>query len=151
MKTMTMASAIAEAHAEEMARDERVFVLGEDVGKMGGAFYATEGLFERFGPSRVIDMPISEAGIVGTAIGAALSGMRPVAEIQYIEFLGYMDPLINHAAKFHYMSRNSSIICHEIKYACPWSCACRMEASWVTLRRIPSISKHGSCTHLGSG
>lgn len=106
MKAMTMASAIAEAQAEEMARDERVLVLGEDVGKMGGVFYATEGLFERFGPNRVIDMPISEAGIVGTAIGAALSGMRPVAEIQYIEFLGYMDPLINHAAKFHYMSRN---------------------------------------------
>ena len=106
MKTMTMASAIAEAQAEEMARDESVFVLGEDVGRMGGAFYATEGLFERFGPDRVIDMPISEAAIVGTAIGAALAGMRPVAEIQYIEFLDYMDPLINHAAKFHYMSRN---------------------------------------------
>ena len=106
MKTMTMASAIAEAQAEEMARDESVFVLGEDVGRMGGAFYATEGLFERFGPERVIDMPISEAAIVGTAIGAALAGMRPVAEIQYIEFLDYMDPLINHAAKFHYMSRN---------------------------------------------
>ncbi len=106
MKTMTMASAIAEALAEEMTRDERVFVLGEDVGKMGGAFYATEGLFEQFGPDRVIDMPISEAAIVGTAIGAALAGMRPVAEIQYIEFLAYMDPLINHAAKFHYMSRN---------------------------------------------
>ena len=105
MKTMTLAGAIAEAQAEEMERDERVFVLGEDVGKMGGAFYATEGLFQRFGPDRIIDMPISEAAIVGAAIGAALAGMRPVAEVQYIEFLDYMDPLINHVAKFHYMSR----------------------------------------------
>jgi pyruvate/2-oxoglutarate/acetoin dehydrogenase E1 component len=102
---MTMAQAIADAHAEEMERDNRVFVLGEDVGVMGGAFNATEGLFQKFGPQRVIDMPIAEAGILGTAIGAALAGMRPVAEIQYIEFLGYLDPLVNHAAKLHYMSR----------------------------------------------
>jgi pyruvate dehydrogenase E1 component beta subunit len=100
-----MAQAIAEAQAEEMERDERVFVLGEDVGIMGGAFSATEGLFARFGPHRVIDMPVAEAGILGAAIGAALAGMRPVAEIQYIEFLGYLDPLVNHAAKIHYMSR----------------------------------------------
>ena len=104
MKTLTMAGAVAEALAEEMERDPKVFVLGEDVGKMGGAFEATAGLFERFGADRVIDTPVSEAGIVGAAIGAALAGMRPVAEVQYIEFLGYIDPLINHMAKIPYMS-----------------------------------------------
>ena len=104
MKTLTMAGAVAEALAEEMERDGKVFVLGEDVGKMGGAFDATAGLFERFGADRVIDTPVSEAGIVGAAVGAALAGMRPVAEVQYIEFLGYIDPLINHMAKIPYMS-----------------------------------------------
>ena len=104
MKTLTMAGAVAEAQAEEMERDESVFVLGEDVGIMGGAFDATAGLYEKFGADRVMDTPVSEAGIVGAAIGAALAGMRPVAEVQYIEFLGYIDPLINHMAKIPYMS-----------------------------------------------
>ncbi|HET6486652.1 MAG TPA: alpha-ketoacid dehydrogenase subunit beta [Spirochaetia bacterium] len=105
MSMMSMAQAISEAQAEEMERDERVFVLGEDVGVMGGAFNATDGLFKRFGCKRVIDMPISEAGILGAGIGAALAGMRPVVEMQYGEFLGYMDPLANHMSKMHYMTR----------------------------------------------
>ena len=104
MKTVTYAKAIAEAQAEEMARDEAVFVIGEDIGRLGGAFGATAGLRDRFGPKRVIDAPISEAAIVGVAAGAAFADMRPIAEIQYIDFLAYMDPLINHVAKFRYMS-----------------------------------------------
>lgn len=104
MKIITYAQAIADAQAEEMERDEDVFVIGEDIGRLGGAFGATAGLRERFGSKRVIDAPVSEAAIVGTVIGAAFAGMRPIAEIQYIEFLAYIDPLVNHAAKFHLMS-----------------------------------------------
>src|SRR5271169_3602872 len=101
---MTFSEAIALATKEEMRRDDRVFVLGEDVGYYDGAFFATKGLFAEFGSNRVVDTPISEAGIVGAAFGAALAGLRPIAEVQYIEFLGYMDPLINHVAKTHFMS-----------------------------------------------
>ena len=104
VRTITFAQAVAEAQAEEMAHDERVFVVGEDVGRLGGAFAATEGLRDRFGPQRVIDSPISEAAIAGVGIGAAFAGMRPIVEIQYIDFLAYIDPLINHGAKFRYMS-----------------------------------------------
>ena len=104
MKILTYAQAIAEAQAEEMARDESIFVIGEDIGRLGGAFGATVGLRERFGPRRVIDAPVSETAIVGVVIGAAFAGMRPIAEVQYIDFLAYMDPLINHAAKFRYIS-----------------------------------------------
>lgn len=104
MKIVTYAQAIADAQAEEMERDETIFVIGEDIGRLGGVFGATAGLRERFGSGRVIDAPVSEAAIVGVVIGAAFAGMRPIAEVQYIEFLAYMDPLINHAAKFRYMS-----------------------------------------------
>jgi len=107
MKIITYAQAIAEAQAEEMERDEAVFVVGEDIGRLGGAFGATAGLRERFGPKRVIDAPISEAAIAGVGIGAAFAGMRPIVEIQYIDFLAYIDPLVNHAAKFRYMSGGS--------------------------------------------
>jgi len=104
MKTLTFAQAIAEAQAEEMARDERVFVIGEDVGRQGGAFGQTEGLRERFGDKRVICAPISEAAIQGVGIGAAFADMRPIVEQQYIDFLAYIDPLINLMAKFRFMS-----------------------------------------------
>ena len=101
---MTFSESIALAQREEMQRDDNVIVLGEDVGYYDGAFFATKGLFREFGGERVIDTPISEAGIVGAAFGAALAGLRPIAEVQYLEFLGYMDPLINHVAKTHFMS-----------------------------------------------
>ena len=101
---MKFCEAIALATKEEMQRDDRVFVLGEDVGYYDGAFYATKGLYREFGGARVVDTPISEAGIVGAAFGAALAGLRPVAEVQYLEFLDYMDPLVNHVAKTHLMS-----------------------------------------------
>jgi len=96
--------AVAEAIAEEMARNERVFLMGEDVGKHGGAFAATKGLFEEFGPARVRDTPISESIIVGAAVGAALTGMRPIVEIMYIDFIGMaLDSIANQAAKVKYM------------------------------------------------
>ncbi len=101
---MKFCEAITLATREEMLRDDRVFVLGEDVGHYDGGFYATKGLWKEFGDRRVRDTPISEAGIVGAAFGAALAGLRPVAEVQYLEFLGYMDPLVNHVAKTHFMS-----------------------------------------------
>jgi 2-oxoisovalerate dehydrogenase E1 component beta subunit len=88
-----------------MERDERVFVIGEDVGAHGGAFGLTRGLMERFGEERVIDTPISEAAVVGAAVGAALMGMRPVVEVQYFDFLSCaFDQLVNCAAKMRYRS-----------------------------------------------
>jgi 2-oxoisovalerate dehydrogenase E1 component beta subunit len=95
--------AIRQALFEEMERDERVFVLGQDVGVYGGAFKVTEGLQERFGKERVLDMPLAEEAIVGGAIGAAMRGMRPVAEMQFIDFISRaFDLLTNFAAKNRY-------------------------------------------------
>ncbi len=95
--------AIRQALHQEMERDERVFVLGEDVGAYGGAFKATDGLLARFGEARVIDTPVSEEAIVGAAIGAAIRGMRPVAEMQFIDFLARaFDLLTNFASKNRY-------------------------------------------------
>ena len=106
MREITFLEAINEALHEEMARDERVYVFGEDVrigyGK-GGAFGATNGLLKRFGPERVIDTPISESAIAGTSVGAALWGMRPVAEIMFADFIALaMDHVVNSAAKMRY-------------------------------------------------
>ncbi len=102
---ITLVRAIRDALAEEMRRDERVVVLGEDVGKRGGVFLATEGLYEEFGPDRVIDTPLSESGIIGMAIGMALYGLRPVAEIQFIDFIypGF-DQVVSELAKMRYRS-----------------------------------------------
>jgi 2-oxoisovalerate dehydrogenase E1 component beta subunit len=103
MPPITYLDAIRDALTEEMARDQRVFVLGEDVGAYGGAFKATEGLLARFGRDRVIDTPISETAIVGAAIGAAYTGMRPVAEMQFIDFIACcFNILTNFAAKSRY-------------------------------------------------
>jgi 2-oxoisovalerate dehydrogenase E1 component beta subunit len=103
MATLTYLEAIRSAMAEEMARDERVFVLGEDVGAYGGAFKATEGLLGRFGAERVIDTPISETAIIGAAVGAAYLGMRPIAEMQFIDFIACCFNIVtNFAAKSRY-------------------------------------------------
>jgi 2-oxoisovalerate dehydrogenase E1 component len=100
---VTFLDAVASALDEEMERDERVFVLGEDVGAFGGAFKVTKGLFEKYGPMRVIDTPIAESAIVGGAVGAALQGQRPVAELQYTDFIyPGMDQLFTEAAKYHW-------------------------------------------------
>ncbi len=105
MKEITYAQAISEALAEEMRRDKNIIVLGEDVGILGGNFRTTAGLYEEFGEERVLDTPISEAGIIGCALGLAVRGMRPVAEIMFGDFLcAAMDQIVNQAAKIKYMS-----------------------------------------------
>ncbi len=97
--------AIAEALWEEMERDERVFLLGEDIGVYGGAFKVTEGFIERFGPERVMDTPIAEETIVGLALGAAMEGFRPVAEFQYADFMSSgFDEITTALARYHYRS-----------------------------------------------
>lgn len=101
---ITYAQAINEALRECMRQDEKVVLLGEDIGRYGGIFQVTAGLLDEFGPQRVMDMPISEAGFVGACVGAALTGMRPVAEIMFIDFSTVaMDMIINQMAKMHYM------------------------------------------------
>jgi len=104
MAETTYIDAITQAMSEEMARDERVFLIGEDVGVYGGAFKTSYGLLDKFGPERVIDTPISEIAIVGAASGAALMGMRPIAEMQFLDFItcGY-DILVNFAAMNSYL------------------------------------------------
>ena len=104
MSRMTYRDAVRLALREEMKRDERVFVIGEDVGKYGGAMAVTKGLFDEFGGRRMVDTPISESAIVGAALGAALTGLVPVAEIMFIDFTGVcMDQIINQIAKVRYM------------------------------------------------
>jgi len=103
MRELTVIEAVREALAEEMARDPRVIVMGEDVGKLGGVFRATEGLYDRFGAQRVIDMPMAETGIAGVAVGMAMRGLRPVAEIQFADFIhAAMDHLVGEAAKIRW-------------------------------------------------
>src|SRR5215813_11587801 len=105
MPEMTMVGAINSALRHEMSVDERVVLIGEDVGKLGGVFRVTAGLQQQFGRGRVIDTPLSETGIVGTAIGMALNGLRPVPEIQFADFIyPAVDQLINEAAKYRYRS-----------------------------------------------
>ncbi|MBI2964282.1 MAG: alpha-ketoacid dehydrogenase subunit beta [Deltaproteobacteria bacterium] len=105
MATMKYWQAVQLALKEELARDPSVCVLGEDVGRAGGAFGATAGLLGAFGAERVRDTPICEAGIVGVAVGAAMAGLRPVAEVMFMDFLGLaMDQLVNQAAKLRHMS-----------------------------------------------
>ena len=103
-KTMTFREAISEALWEEMERDERVFIMGEEVGVWGGTYAVTRGFYDEFGPRRVRDTPIAEMGIVGTAVGAAMNGLRPVAELMTINFAFLaLDAIVNAAAKAHYM------------------------------------------------
>ena len=108
MKTtrkLTMAQAISEAIAQEMKRDDTVFVMGEDIGAYGGIFGATSGLLEQFGKDRIMDTPISETAFIGTATGAAAAGLRPIVELMFVDFFGVcMDQIYNHLAKNTYMS-----------------------------------------------
>lgn len=105
MSRVTLKEAIRATLADLMAQDQRVFVLGEDVGVLGGAFGVTAGLLDRFGPERVRDAPISETAILGAAIGAALTGLRPICEMQFVDFmLVSLDQLLHQAALAHYAS-----------------------------------------------
>jgi pyruvate dehydrogenase E1 component beta subunit len=104
MREITYMQAINEAMAEEMERDERVILMGEDVGAMGGIFGVTTGLFDRFGPERVLDTPISEMFIVGGAVGAAITGLRPIAELQFADFIwNAADETYAKMSKWRYM------------------------------------------------
>ncbi len=112
MPVLNLVQAINDALRIEMRRDDRVVILGEDVGKFGGVFRATAGLYEEFGENRIFDTPLSETGIIGTAIGMALYGLRPIPEIQFLDFIysGY-DQIVNELAKMRYRSGG--------QYACP--------------------------------
>lgn len=104
-RELTFGEAIREALAEELRRDPRVFMIGEDIAEAGTTFKVLNGLVEEFGPERIIDSPISEPGITGLGVGAAMTGMRPVVDLMFGDFLTLaMDQLVNQAAKIHYMS-----------------------------------------------
>ena len=106
MAEFTLIEGVRQAMDEEMARDERVFIMGEDVGPRGGVFRATMGLFEKYGEKRVIDTPLAELSIAGVGIGAALYGMRPICEIQFADFIHpAVNQIVNEAAKLCYRSR----------------------------------------------
>ena len=105
MAELTLIEAVRQGLDEELARDERVFITGEDVGRRGGVFRATLGLFEKYGPTRVIDSPLAELSIVGIGIGAALYGLRPICEIQFADFIHpAFNQIVNEAAKMYYRS-----------------------------------------------
>jgi pyruvate/2-oxoglutarate/acetoin dehydrogenase E1 component len=105
MKEMSYRDALREALFEEMQRDQSVFIIGEEVGRYGGAYGVSRGLYKEFGAQRVVDSPISEAGIVGLGVGAAITGLRPIVELMYVDFVGLaMDQIANQMAKFRYMT-----------------------------------------------
>ena len=112
MSQMTIIQAVTDALRHEMKSDDRVVLLGEDIGKNGGVFRATDGLWAEFGDDRVIDTPLAESGIIGTAVGMAIYGLRPVPEIQFLDFIyPAFDQIVNEAAKFRYRSGG--------QYTCP--------------------------------
>jgi 2-oxoisovalerate dehydrogenase E1 component beta subunit len=132
MPVISYIDAVTMALREEMERDPRVFILGEDVGKRGGVFRATNGLYEQFGEQRVIDTPLAESAIAGVAIGAAMYGMRPVAEIQFADFImPAVNQIISEAARIRYRSNND------------WNCP-------VTIRAPYGGGVHGALYHSQS-
>ena len=134
-RRLTYMEAIVEAIAQEMRRDPRVFLIGQDIGPFGGSMQGTQGLYEEFGPQRILEAPISESAMVGAALGAALFGCRPVVEISFGEFLpAAMNQLINQAPNLRYMTGG--------RRACPWSCG----RAWGTVRTadIPRTIPRGS-------
>lgn len=132
MPIMSYIEAVTAALREEMERDEKVFLLGEDVGKKGGVFKATQGLYEQFGEERVIDAPLAESAIAGVGIGAAMYGMRPVCEIQFADFImPAVNQIISEAAKIRYRSNND------------WNCP-------ITIRAPFGGGVHGALYHSQS-
>ena len=104
MREITYLAAINEALDEALAEDDRVFLMGEDIGLYGGGFGATKGLIEKYGAERIRNTPISESALAGAAVGSAMTGLRPIIEIQFSDFITIaMDQLVNQAAKIHYM------------------------------------------------
>lgn len=132
MAVLTYIQAINEALTEEMEQDESVFILGEDVGVRGGVFLATKGLYEKFGEERVIDTPLTESAIAGVGIGAAMYGMKPVAEMQFADFiLPAVNQIVSEAAKIRYRSNND------------WTCP-------ITIRAPYGGGIHGALYHSQS-
>ena len=144
MREITYREAIREGLREEMRRDDRVFLFGEDIADYGGIFKVTEGLQAEFGPERVFDTPLSESAIVGAAVGASLMGMRPVAEVMFADFTTVaMDAIVNHAAKASYMSGGqtpASLVVRMAYGAGPrWGCHHTQSVeSWLT--NVPGLT-----------
>ena len=134
VRELTLGEAVREALAEEMRRDPRVFILGEDVAEAGTAFKVLSGLVTEFGPERVLDTPISEAGFTGIGVGAGMTGMRPVVDIMFGDFAGLiMDQMANQAAKIHYMSGGK------------WKCSMVLRTTLGATRR--SAAQHSQSLH----
>ncbi|MDQ0256228.1 2-oxoisovalerate dehydrogenase E1 component beta subunit [Evansella vedderi] len=132
MPVISYIEAVTQAIREEMERDENVFVLGEDVGKRGGVFRATNGLYEQFGEERVIDTPLAESAIAGVGIGAAMYGMRPIAEMQFADFImPAVNQIVSEAAKIRYRTNND------------WHCP-------ITIRAPYGGGVHGALYHSQS-
>src|SRR6187549_3945639 len=140
VRELTFGDAIKEAIAEEMRRDPRVVLMGEDVAEAGTTFKVLTGLVDEFGKDRIIDTPISEAGFTGLGVGAAMTGMRPIVDIMFGDFLGIiMDQLVNQAAKIHYMSGGK------------WRVPLVVRATMGLSRRSAlqhSQSLHAWCSHI---
>jgi pyruvate dehydrogenase E1 component beta subunit len=134
VREITLADAVREALAEEMRRDPKVFICGEDIAEAGHPFKVLTGLVKEFGPDRVLDTPISEPGFTGLAVGAAMTGMRPVVDIMFGDFIGLtMDQMVNQAAKIHYMSGGK------------WKCPLVMRTTLGATRR--SAAQHSQSLH----
>lgn len=142
-REITFGQAINEAIAEEMRRDERVFIMGEDVAEAGTPFKVLVGLVDEFGPERVLDTPISEAGIAGIGVGLAMTGMRPIVDIMFGDFVGLvMDQMFNQAAKIHYMSGgklNVPLVLRTTMGATRRSAAQHSQSLHAWLSHIPGI------------
>ena len=133
-REITLAEAVREALAEEMRRDPKVFICGEDIAEAGHPFKVLTGLVNEFGTDRVLDTPISEPGFTGIAVGAAMTGMRPVVDIMFGDFIGLtMDQMVNQAAKIHYMSGGK------------WKCPMVMRTTLGATRR--SAAQHSQSLH----
>ena len=142
MSEKTYLQALNEALRQEMERDENVFILGEDVGQFGGCFGVTQGLFDEFGEGRVMDTPITESAIVGAAAGAAACGLRPVAELMFVDFIGVsMDQLFNQAAKMRFMFGGKAKVPMTLLYA---------PGSWHR-RSGPAFAEPGVLVHEHPG
>lgn len=142
MAVITIREALKQALREEMLRDERVFVMGEDVGAYGGSYAVTRGLLEEFGEDRIRDTPIAEGGIAGVAMGAAVGGQRPVAELMTINFsILAMDQIINHAAKMHHMFGGQWSVPLVVRTACGWGqlSATHSQSLEVMFAHIPGL------------
>jgi acetoin:2,6-dichlorophenolindophenol oxidoreductase subunit beta len=134
VRELTLGEAVREALAEEMRRDPRVFIMGEDVAEAGTAFKVLNGLVQQFGPDRVLDTPISEPGFTGIGVGAGMTGLRPVVDIMFGDFAGLiMDQMANQAAKIHYMSGGK------------WKCSMVLRTTLGATRR--SAAQHSQSLH----